>query len=37
MLNSMIDALSDYEVKLLTDALFKIQAWLDKSYPKKNH
>ena len=37
MLNSMIDALSDHEVKLLTDALFKIQAWLDKSYPKKNH
>ena len=37
MLNSMIDALSDHEVKLVTDALFKIQAWLDKSYPKKNH
>ena len=37
MLSSMIDALSDHEVKLLTDALFKIQAWLDKSYPKKNH
>lgn len=35
MLSSMIDGLSDHEVKLVTDALFKVHEWLVKTYPKK--
>lgn len=35
MLSSMIDGLSDHEVKLVTVALFKVHEWLVKTYPKK--